>query len=262
MPRYSAAGLCLIVTCMGRLAFVKRTLPRLLATNARVCLVDYSCPDSSGDWAEREFSREFRAGQLEVVRIPGQTIFHKPAALNAGARRGIELAADYLAFLDADTVLLPGFEAWLNGAVAPDRFLISLTGKSLFGFLATPTAAFARFGGYDESIQGYGAEDIEMRLRLYLRGGLCYGWAPPNVLRSIAHDDELRARHYRGQDIRANNAGNLADVRARVRQWIGRDLWECGPDVTRLYHVDPEHPPPRGPALVTPFVRDATPGDG
>ena len=50
MPLMSA-----IVTCKGRLEHLKQTLPLLMAMpDSEVIVVDYDCPDRSGDWVRAE----------------------------------------------------------------------------------------------------------------------------------------------------------------------------------------------------------------
>jgi hypothetical protein len=229
-----------IVTCMGRLEFVRRTLPAVLAGLDNVyCLVDYSCPDRAADWVGTQFPSDCETGRIVVVSCPGRATFHKAQALNAGARRAIEGGAEYLCFLDADSLPGPGLGRFLHEHVAPDRFLVELHGRSLFGFLVTPAAAFVRSGGFDEHIVGYGAEDIEMRLRLRLVLGLSYLSIPRGTLEALPHDGELRTRHYAERSAEVSNARNLAYVRARVRDWSGRDLFDLDPGVIALYNRPP-----------------------
>ena len=219
-----------VVTCMGRLAHLKRSAPRLLCqAGVRYCLVDYSCPDAAGDWLSREFGGLIEAGHVVVERVPDQRYFNKSAAQNAGARRALKEGAEYLCHLDADTLVAPEFCAWLMGQVAPERFLIAaLTADgrdemSLTGVLVQPVGAFEASGGFDESFEGWGAEDIEYRLRLFLLCGYAYHEIPLGLLQAIAHDDELRGRWYREPDIKYTNRRHQHIVQHKVwRHWAGR----------------------------------------
>lgn len=238
-----------IVTCMGRLSFLKRTLPSVLAAvDATYCLVDYSCPERSGDWVRREYAEECRTGRIELVKSEGHATFHKAAALNVGAARAIRRGAEYLCFLDADTLVFPTLGAFIHANLEPRRFLVALHGRSLFGFLVVPAREFEAQGGFDESIVGYGGEDIEMRLRLHLVAGLSYVDAPLHSLHGIHHRPALRTAHYAERNVEVSNAANLSYVRERVRTWTGTDLFELDPDIVRLYRRPPD-PNPTTPAM-------------
>ena len=145
-----------------------------------------------------------------------------------------------MCFLDADTVACPGLNRFLHESLHPDRFLVELQGRSLFGFLAVPAAAFVRMGGFDENIVGYGGDDIELRLRLHLVAGLGYVAAPPRLLRGLPHADDVRTQHYAQKSRELSNGQNLAYVRRRVREWTGRELFDLEPSVVRLYRRPPD----------------------
>src|SRR3954469_164023 len=95
-----------VVPCMGRLAFLRQTLPAFLRQPAmRYCLVDYSCPEGCGAWVERDFPAEVASGRLAIERVAGEAHFHKTRAHNLGARRAVAAGAEVLCFLDADTLV-------------------------------------------------------------------------------------------------------------------------------------------------------------
>jgi hypothetical protein len=183
--------------------------------------------------------------------------------LNIGARHAVEHGAEHLCFLDADTLACPGLGPFLHESAHPERFLVELEGRSLFGFLGVPAAAFLRVGGFDESIVGYGGEDIEMRLRLRLVAGLDYVAAPRQLLRGLPHADELRTQHYAQKSRELSNGQNLDYVRRRVQEWTGQDLFELDPSVVRLYRrplderrpIDPTNLRARRRALVRARLR-------
>lgn len=219
----------IIVTCKGRLDHLKQTAPLLLAgTGARYCLVDYDCPDRSGDWLEATFPDACQRGHVIVERVRDQECFNKSAAQNAGARRALDAGAGHLCFLDADTRVAEGFCSWIAGHIQPNRFLVAsrqMDGSdlaSLTGVLVVPGKAFRECGGYDESFLGWGAEDIELRLRLYLVHGLDHADIPLELLDPIQHDDELRTRFYPIADPRVSNHRNQKRIHAKIwRQWRG-----------------------------------------
>jgi len=222
-------GLWVVVTCMGRLAFVQRTLPTVIAQDGiGYCLVDYSCPDRAGDWLERAHADRIRAGTMAVERVEGKQYFHKTAALNAGARAAVARGARALCFADADTSFAAGALAEIGALLAPGRFLVCGRGpdgaslRSLTGLLVVYAADFQRAGGYDEAFTDWGSEDVEMRLRLHVRWRLAPLAIPPRLVHPIQHGDWLRTRFHRERDLRASAVRNEALLRARLVEWTGQ----------------------------------------
>jgi hypothetical protein len=229
---------------MGRLAFLKRTLPALLAQPAHVCLVDYSCPEACGAWLESQHGAEVDAGRALVVRVPGRAFFHKTEALNLGARAAVAAGAGQLCFADADTLLAPGAVQHLRAALQPGLFVVAGRGPggasipSLTGLLAVGAGDFTRAGGYDEGFEDWGSEDIELRLRLHLRAGLRPAFAAPWVAAPIAHGNWLRTRFHRERDIRRSAGRNFARLATLVQQWTGRPLEEA-PEIVQTLLFEP-----------------------
>ena len=106
-----------ISTCMGRLEHLRRALPTWLAQpDSEVVVVDWSCPDGSGDWVKAHHA------QAGVVRVPGRAHFNLAAARNAGAARA---SGRWLCFVDADVLLDPGFSVLVHPLLDPAAYLLS-----------------------------------------------------------------------------------------------------------------------------------------
>src|SRR5262249_30464906 len=74
------AQLTFVTVCMGRLSFLRQTLGRMVGQpDCATVVVDYSCPEASGDWAEANHP------EARVVRVPGRRTLSVTAARNAGA---------------------------------------------------------------------------------------------------------------------------------------------------------------------------------
>jgi hypothetical protein len=226
-----SSGLWVVVTCMGRLAFVNRTLPTVLADPSPCyCLVDFSCPDRAGDWLESTYPDRVRDGTMMVVRAEGRRFFHKTVALNLGAEAVMARGARTLCFADADTAFAAGAIGEIAALLAPGRFLVAGPGDgggsiaSLTGLLVVAAADFQRAGGYDEAFEDWGSEDIEMRLRLHLRLGLSAVPIPARLVQPLKHGDWLRTQFHRERNLRKSAVRNQALLQARLGEWTGQPI--------------------------------------
>lgn len=227
-PSASELRLAIVVTCMGRLAFVRQTAPVLIADpRVTYCLVDYSCPEGSGDWLEAEYSR--LSARVFVERVPGQVYFNKCKAMNAGARRARSEGAEYLAFLDADTLVQPGFLDFVLTTLDPLRFQIAgrdaagNDGANLIGVVVLSSAQFDATGGFDEAFVHWGCEDLEYRLRLNVLHGLDYREIPFRLLTSLPHGHDVRFRFSINRDPDSCMQAGWAIIRRKLEHdWAGR----------------------------------------
>ena len=224
-----------VVPCMNRLAFLKVTAPAVIAQpQFRYSLVDFSCREGSGDWLTAAFPKEVAQGRVSVVRVPGHQYFHKTIALNVGCRHALDSGADYVCVLDGDTLLQPGFGDWVVSNLHSNEFIVAghLPDGSdvscLMGLIVMPAWALRQAGGYDESMHGWGGEDIEMRLRMHLKMNLPYRRVPLSLLGYIDHGDDLREANTQLSKEESNQR-NIGICGMRVREWTGRNFAELSP---------------------------------
>lgn len=244
-----------ITTCKGRLAHLKRMStwlmgdPRVGRVSAPAdgptsppaerhgddwgwVLVDFACPDKSGAWVKREWGDR---AEVVAVEVPEALPFNKPLALNSGAMRAVELGAQYLCFVDADTLVEPGFFDEVESALSLDSFLImppSQEKRDLTGFLCVHYRHFMKVGGYSVGFSGWGAEDLELRLKLYLKGGLRFTEIR-DLASSIQHSDEMRTAHYEVKNKHQSHEGNLNRLCEGVFDWTGEHLLSLYKDAKR-----------------------------
>jgi predicted glycosyltransferase involved in capsule biosynthesis len=234
-----------IIPCMGRLAHLQRSLDTVFQSGLRCVLVDYSCPDQCGTWAERNYQEYVQRAVLTVVRVTGKRIFSKSAAFNAGAHAAVESSANWLLFMDADCLLdtkpATGFAAWLSANLEPRHFYVfepSVEKKDLYGAVAVQAGDYVQSQGYDESFLGYGMEDMDFRLRLALRWELPFGLIPVRLATPIAHSDRERTRFYHQRDPKVSNRANFEIVKRHVKAWTGHELSDLHrPDLRPLMGV-------------------------
>ncbi|OOZ39574.1 hypothetical protein BOW53_11050 [Solemya pervernicosa gill symbiont] len=180
----------IIITCKGRLAHLKRSLPLAAAQEMSHCIVvDYSCPDNSGNWVEEYFP------EITVVRVPNQPHFNLSAARNIGANNA---TAPWLFFIDADILLPTHAIATIHNKIESGfAYRPESSGKNRdkSGCVLVERTDFTRIDGYDDVIQGWGAEDSDFYWRLEESGSPILP-LPLKGIETIAHDDRERMRHH------------------------------------------------------------------
>jgi len=212
------ADLCLVTTCMGRLSHLQQTLPANSSQPGTASVVvDYSCPQQGGLWVEQQHP------EVRVVRVPGQTLFSISQARNRGAATAQE---PWLCFVDADTILEPGFTEFIRPLLQPGGFYVAQPRvNELCGLVVCPRDAFLRIGGYDEVIQGYGSEDYDLYNRLE-RAGLALRYFPAALARALPHDNDMRTQFYVVKDRLISMTINQLYIQAKLdlMQVLGRPL--------------------------------------
>lgn len=189
-----------VIPCMGRLEHVQRTLP-VVAQQAECVLVDYSCPQHTGDWAEANVKN------VKVIRILGETEFSPSRARNIGAKN---IKTEYVAFLDADLIVKPSLTNHLCKTLNKDVFInfrtVLSNSSGYYGFTVVHIDNFNKVGGYDEELNGWGYEDHLLREKLAL-----YGFRQcliPILATHIDHTIEDRVRFHVEKDINKSNTQN------------------------------------------------------
>jgi len=211
----------IITTCKGRLEHLKRTLPRMLVQDAEVIVVDYSCPEGTADFVEREYP------QSKVVRVVGEKGFSNWKARNRGAQAA---SGDVLVFCDADTILAENAVQQLAGSLPPKTFGFftrlatekfnrsgtRLAKNQMRGFHVIPAPAFKALGGYDEVVEGYAAGgDTDLEDRMIRRGLKGHQLGDGIVEDVIEHAAETRFT-YHDDPIALSYAAGLLYRRAKL----------------------------------------------
>jgi glycosyltransferase involved in cell wall biosynthesis len=203
-----------VTTCKSRLQHLRQSLPRMLALpGAEVVLVDYGCPEASGDWARRAHP------EAKVVTVADDPTFRLARARNLGAAAA---SAEWLLFLDADTLPSPDLMTALSPLMASGAFATALPRiQDLWGALLVRRADFDAVGGYDEAFEGWGSEDEDIGERL-ADAGVTHATFDAALLEGLRHDNALRVMHHDVKDIWANNCINF------VYRTAKRDLTRLG----------------------------------
>lgn len=192
-------SLTFVIPCKGRLGHLQQTLPKLLQAldamqgkaQIKCLVVDYDCPAASADWIAANYP------QVGLVRVRESPQFHIARARNVGAQ---QVSSVWIGFLDCDVIVsVEALRALVVLLEGKTMLLAQPDMHELAGFLICPTQAFRAAEGYDETFEGWGGEDRDLRLRLariackpiYLADGL---------LTPIRHQDVDRTAFYDVQD--------------------------------------------------------------
>ena len=194
----------IITVSKGRLDHLKQSLPRMLGQGAaEVIVVDYSCPEGTGDYVEEHFP------EARVVKVEGEAYFSNWKARNAGAAAA---TGDVLVFCDADTILAKDALARIDEKLPQQSYGffkpyasrgfnkqgLRLARNQLRGFHVIPAPAFRTAQGYDELFEGYAAgADTDLEDRLIYIGFPQTVLDPSIVEEVIQHGNEERLEHHR-----------------------------------------------------------------
>jgi N-terminal domain of galactosyltransferase len=219
----------IITTCKGRLAQLSLALESWLsATPCLVLVVADGCPDISTGLQEGSLRnspvldprvRIFWTGALN------EDYFSKPRALNLGAKLA---STNDLLFLDSDTLVFSGFWDWYSRRLAEDALFIvppSTERRDLTGVLGVSKREFEAVGGADTGFIGWGSEDLDLRLRLFLSRDLRVVHIPDGMLAAIPHDDGLRTRHYPDPDKLRSHEKNVQRLVDNAERITGKSMW-------------------------------------
>jgi len=229
VPRFS-----IVTTCKGRLEHLRQSLPIFLAQkDAEVVVVDYDCPQKTRDVVARDFPA------AKVVAVDDAPLFNLARARNLGAAAA---AGEWIVFIDADILLAPDFAERIAPLMEAGQFHhFKITSKetvSAHGSCLVHKEDYAAIDGYDEVIDGYGAEDQDFYFRLTLTGikeeALDFGL----IAKIIRHDNAARVEFGRHQSLLKHQRINSAYL--LVKNSLLRQLGATGlPEEQRrqLYHL-------------------------
>jgi glycosyltransferase involved in cell wall biosynthesis len=211
---------------MGRREHLEVTLSFALQTFDKVIVVDWSCPQGSGEYASSEGA--------SVIYKYGETRYNGAKAKNYGATM---VTTDYIAFIDADTLCMPGLREEIELLRGVEKMVLSARNfdgtdvNDTTGFLVCATKAFWNVGGFGEW-SGWGSEDLHLRGKLFLDEKLEVVRLSPMCLGAMAH----------GNDLRSVNAERPIEVSAidnfnRLKAWFAEKGIPDYPDNPRIKDI-------------------------
>ncbi len=189
----------IVTTSKGRLHHIRDTVPRMLACGVdEVVVVDYGCPDGTGDWVERH------CPGARVLRVTDDPGFCLPRARNLGARA---TQGDWIAFVDGDVQVGAGWGDWMRRHLRAGHFyragpIDGTRHPETWGTAICARRDWEAVGGYDEVFRGWGGEDFDLYLQLR-QNGVVESDFPPAFVRAIPHGDDERTAY---SDLKSREA--------------------------------------------------------
>lgn len=152
--------------------------------SAEFIVLNYNSPDNLDSWIVQHLSR-----RLRYVRMRTASAFHFAHAKNLAAKA---TRHDILVSLDADTFAGRGLESRIVELFSEDPERLVQVGRG--GTVALLRDDFFRLRGYDESMQGWGYEDVDLIARAGRAGLPRYRLRRRRFESRIEHTDEERER--------------------------------------------------------------------
>ncbi|HEX9508903.1 MAG TPA: glycosyltransferase family A protein [Puia sp.] len=192
--------------CMNRLSHLKETLPANIRENknypnVEFVVLDYNSQDGMEDWMRSNMNEYIESGLLKYYKT------YEPLYFNIShSKNMISLlsSGDLIAFVDADNYAGENYVDWLAATFAEygNNTVITTLRKTHIPFrdqggkLCCCRDLFKLVRGFDESLVGYGIDDVDLVNRLERAGGNRVFIENPDFLRYIGHTNEERMNNY------------------------------------------------------------------
>lgn len=179
-------------TCKGRLSHLKETLPKNLSCDGEFVILDYCCPENTGNWIRNNFSKEISLGIINYYRYNFESNFHISHAKNIAASL---CKNEIICSVDADCYISSDFTKELLSIFSKEKRFSALCEKKyghpqLWGLIACLKTDFLKIRGYNESFTNYGYDDIDLANRLSNLGLEKIPWNP-NFVKTIKHENRV-----------------------------------------------------------------------
>lgn len=192
---------------MNRMPHLSQTLPVNIAENQdcpdlEFVVLNYNSRDDMDQWMRTHMSDHIASGLVKYYRTTEPEFFNLAHSKNMCTNLA---TGEVVCNVDADNFAGPGYINWVRECFAvkgPDTVITTLRKDGIpyrdqGGKLCFTKALFNAVNGYDESIFGYGMDDVDFCNRLENAGATRVFIEEEKYLRFIPHSDEERIANYR-----------------------------------------------------------------
>jgi hypothetical protein len=194
----------LVTVCMNRLHHLQQTLPRNISDNEayehlEFVVLDYNSTDGLGKWINSHMGAYLENGRLQYYHTLEPACYHPAHSRNMAF---LLSKGQLVCNIDADNFSGGHFAAYLNKQFCENEksVLITFGGsrqlapKDAYGRVCITRNDFIAVNGYDECIDQYCGEDIDLAKRIMQLGRETVVIEEEAFLHTIAHDDAERIR--------------------------------------------------------------------
>jgi glycosyltransferase involved in cell wall biosynthesis len=165
--------------CMNRTEHLKLTLPRNIRENLHYgnlefLVLDYNSTDGLEEWIETEMKEYIDKGILHYYKTTEPEYFHRSHSRNMIMQKA---TGDIICNVDADNYLEKFFASYINQHFHQNPYIImglhvtkQAHHSQAHGRICAWREDFIKVTGYDESMENYGYEDVDLCNRLELLG--------------------------------------------------------------------------------------------
>lgn len=229
MTHYKKPKISIITTVKNRWKYLKQSIPTILSQsykNFEYIIVDYNCPQHSGEKAKKLFKDK----RIKIVKVDVEkNDWNFCRAINKGF---IESEGEYILYIDSDTILGEDFLKECLKKIRKNSFIsgwkhgwnpknIGLDGYAHILFLKREY--FEKSRGYNEEFgSNWGFEDIDMFVRLKEKYRMI---SSPASIHALPNSEKEKLRYNTGkeQDLwKESGPKNMLIARERFRGFDGK----------------------------------------
>ena len=185
------------ITCMNRLHHLQQTLEKNIRDNylpneVEFVLLDYNSQDGLDEWIRQNMQQYIDIGILIYYKTLEPVYYFRSHSRNMAFRLA---NAEILCNLDADNFLGNGFASFMIEEFSKQNSIFYTSDDSshdIFGRICVKQNDFLSIKGYNESLQGYGYEDVDLFDRLIKNGLKRKYFLNPEFYRSVLHSKAER----------------------------------------------------------------------
>lgn len=184
---------------MNRLHHFRTTFERNILDNEsysklQFIVLDYNSSDGLEDWMKINWMPLINSKRVVYARTVTPRFFNRSHSRNMMFRLA---QSDIIGNLDADVFTGKHYASFVNSKFSdhPNTYLRVADYRDLCGKFAVLKNDFETITGYDESMSGYGYEDIDLYTRLKLIDRKPVFTKDPEFLKFISHEAEERTKN-------------------------------------------------------------------
>jgi predicted glycosyltransferase involved in capsule biosynthesis len=192
-------------TCMNRVEHLKKTLPHNIELlnkfdNSELVIVNYDSKDDLHDYIINNYSNYINNNKIKYIKVQNKNYFDSRHAKNIAHKCS---TGDVLINLDADNFLTETVILEIIRDFSINMNYLLNCGYNE-GFIVISRDNFFKLGGYNENMQGYGLEDVDLIFRAFYLLGLTFRYFDNDLVKVIEHSDDDRTKNFENKDFSQN----------------------------------------------------------